>query len=49
VTDQVVFQTVEDRDGMLESMEEPAKVMDEIMDRLAELLERLKAERAKAA
>jgi hypothetical protein len=49
VTDQAVFQSVEDRDGMIESMEDPGKTMDEIMNRLADLLERLKAERAKAA
>ncbi len=49
VTDQAVFQTVEDRDGMIESMEDPGKTMDEIMNRLAVLLERMKAEKAKAA
>jgi len=46
VTAQSVFQSVEDRDGMLQSMKEseekgPAEVMDDIYNRLAELLERL--------
>jgi len=44
VTAKSVFQSVEDRDGMLQSMSmegDPAEVMGEVMDRLAELLERL--------
>ena len=46
VTATSVFQSVEDRDGMLQSMQEseergPAEVTEEVWDRLAELLERL--------
>ena len=46
LTAQSVFQSVEDRDGMLQSMKEseergPAEVMDDIYSRLAELLGRL--------
>jgi len=50
VTARSVFQTVEDRDGMLQSMEaEPAEVMNEVMDRLAELLQRLQKRISRAA
>jgi uncharacterized protein YndB with AHSA1/START domain len=54
VTAQSVFQSVEDRDGMLQSMQEeegrgPAEVMDEIYGRLAELLQRLQKGTARAA
>lgn len=53
VTAQSVFQSVEDRDGMLQSMQEegrgPAEVMDEIYGRLAELLQRLRKGTARAA
>ena len=46
LTAQSVFQSVEDRDGMLQSMKEseergPTEVMDDIYSRLAELLGRL--------
>jgi uncharacterized protein YndB with AHSA1/START domain len=41
VTEKSVFQSIEDRDGMLQSMGTAEEAMGEIMDRLAELLQQL--------